>query len=217
MEMLNWTNKDSSAMGTMSLPVMRLTNGRKHSDHTVEDTFGFWCKKSAPAAGVQPHPKNRVPYNIEDAHFTVAAVSIAAQSNTGVVFQTSKAEEAYTCDLGLTDGRPSARWVDAKGQTVQLTSAARLAVHTPSVLALTSAPGLQKLRVNAAEVASANATFAASPCAQMLIGWGYLSYYPREGFRGHVYAVITGKGTPTAAELAVLERYVGTTAGVNFL
>ncbi|UUZ71441.1 hypothetical protein LP415_20825 [Polaromonas sp. P1(28)-8] len=80
MEMINWTNKDSSAMGAMSLPVMRLTNGRKNSDHTAPDTFGFWCKKSAPAAGVQPRPKNRVPYNLEDAHFALACVSIPGEN-----------------------------------------------------------------------------------------------------------------------------------------
>ena len=147
MEMINWINKDSSAMGSMSLPVMRVTNGRKNSDHTAPDTFGFWCKKSAPAAGVQPRPTNRVPYNLEDA--------------------------------------------------------------------FTSALGAQKLRVNAEEVASHNATFAPSVYSQMLIGWGYLGYYPREGFRGHVYAVITGKGAPTAEEMAVLERYLGATAGLS--
>jgi endoglucanase len=48
----------------------------------------------------------------------------------------------------------------------------------------------------------------------MLIGWGYVDYYPRGGFMGNIYAVIAGKGAPTSSELAVLERYLGTTAGV---
>ena len=51
----------------------------------------------------------------------------------------------------------------------------------------------------------------------MLIGWGYVGYYPREGFRGQVYAVITGKGAPTPEEMVVLERYLGTTAGMASL
>ena len=49
----------------------------------------------------------------------------------------------------------------------------------------------------------------------MLIGWGFLGYYPQEGFRGNVYSVITGKGAPMPGELAVLERYLGTTAGIG--
>jgi hypothetical protein len=48
----------------------------------------------------------------------------------------------------------------------------------------------------------------------LLIGWSFLEYYPREYFGGNVYAVITGKGAPTGPELAVLERYLGTTAGL---
>lgn len=64
-------------------------------------------------------------------------------------------------------------------------------------------------------VASASATFVPSPFNQMLIGWGFLNYYPQEGFRGNVHSVITGKGAPTPGELAVLERYLGTTAGIG--
>jgi endoglucanase len=108
-----------------------------------------------------------------------------------------------------------ARWIDAKGQTVQLVSPERLPPDAPAVLALISSTGRQKLRVNSREMASGNATFAASACTQMLIGWGYLSYYPQAGFGGHVYAVIAGKGAPTADELTVLERYLASIAGVT--
>ncbi len=215
MEMINWINKDSPAMGTMSLPVMRVTRGRKNTDHSAEGSFGFWCKKSSPVAAIQPNPKNRVPYNIEDPHFVIAAVSIPGQNNSGVVFQASKAEERYTAELALVNGQPEARWTDAKGKTVKLTSPDRLPLNAPAVLSLTSAPGMQKLRVNASEVASGNAAFAASACAQMLIGWGYLSYYPGEGFRGNVYALVTGKGAPGVEELAVIERYLASVAGVS--
>jgi endoglucanase len=47
-----------------------------------------------------------------------------------------------------------------------------------------------------------------------MIGWGFLNYFPGASFGGNVFAVITGRGTPTAAELGVLERYLGTTAGI---
>jgi endoglucanase len=214
MEMINWINKDSGATGPMSLPVMRVTNGRKNSDHAVPESFGFWCKKSGRMAGVQPNPRNRVPYNLEDAHFAVAALSVPAQNNTGVVFQASKTEDLQTSELGFTNGQPRAKWVDSKGQTVQLLAPAKLAANTPAVLALVSVAGAQKLRLNSAEVGSSAATFAPSAFTQMLMGCGYVSYYPREGFRGNLYAVIAGKGAPTLAELAVLEQYLAGTAGL---
>jgi endoglucanase len=214
MEMINWINKESGATGPMSLPMMRVTNGKKNSDHTVPESFGFWCKKSGRAAGVQPNPRNRVPYNLEDAHFAIAALSVPAQNNTGVVFQASKTEDLQVSELGFTNGQPRARWVDSKGQTVQLLAPAKLAANTPAVLALVSVAGAQKLRLNSAEVGSSAATFAPSAFTQMLMGCGYVSYYPREGFRGNLYAVIAGKGAPTAAEMAVLEQYLGSTAGI---
>ena len=208
MEMLNAFNHDSPAMGRMALPVMRVTKGKKNVDFGADNTFGLWCKKSASVPGIQPMPKNRVPYHLEDAHFVIAAVSIPGPAHTGVVFQTSKAEEAYTSELGFDKGRPSARWIDAKGKTVQLASPDRLPPQAPSVIAITSAAGAQTLRVNSKEMATGSATFAASACTQMLIGWGFLNHYPVPGFGGNVYAVITGKGAPSSAELAVLERYL---------
>jgi hypothetical protein len=48
----------------------------------------------------------------------------------------------------------------------------------------------------------------------MLLASGFVQHYPRDGFGGYLFSVITGKGTPTAAELQVLERYVGSTAGL---
>ena len=215
MEMLNWINKDMGPAGNMTVPVMRTTNGKRNSDHTSYDTFGFWCKKSESMPGIHANPKNRVPYNVEEAHFAIAAVSIPGTNSLGAVFQASKAEDYHHCELGFTNSQPRAKWVDSAGQTVELTSPSRLPANTPSVLALTSAPGAQTLRVNTAVVASSSAWLAPSSLTQMLIGWGFYGYYPRGSFVGNVYSVITGKGTPSAAEMAVLERYLGTTAGIN--
>jgi hypothetical protein len=214
MEMLNWINKDG-AMGTMSLPVMRSLNGRRFTDHSVWDTFGFWCKKSEVQPGVQPNPRNRVPYNIQDAHFAIAAVSVPGTGNTGVVFQASKSEDYHTSELAFANSQPQARWVDVNGQTVQLTSPTRLAANTPAVVSLTSVPGAQRLRVNSAVAGSASATLAPSQFTQMMIGWGLLGYYPRGGFMGNIHAVVAGKGAPTTAELGVLERYLAMTAGIT--
>ena len=213
MEMLNFLNKDGAQSGPMQPPRMRVVRGRKCSDHAAPDTFGLWCKKTAPEPGVQPRPINRVPYDLQDEHFVVAAISVPDAWKTGVVFQASKAEDRHASELRLDNSRPQARWLDAKGQEVVLAAPEALAANVPAVLSLTSAPGAQSLRVNAAEVASAQARFAPSTFAQMLIGWGFVDYYPRGGFGGQVYAVIAGRGRPAPAELAVLERYLASVAG----
>jgi endoglucanase len=213
MEMLDWVNKDNAIAGTMALPIMRVSAGKKYSDHRAADTWGFWCKKSSPIAGVQANPKNRVLYDLQDAHFVIAAVRVPGGGNTGVVFQASKAEETYASELRFSSSKPQARFIDASGKTVELTSPTALVAGTPSVISMTSGPGAQTLRVNAIEVGRDGATFSASAFNQMLIGWGFLSYYPREGFGGDIYSVIAGNGAPTASELRVLERYLGSTAG----
>ena len=207
MEMINWTNKESAAMGSMSLPVMRVAQGRKSSAHTP-DTFGFWCKKSVPEAGVRPNPDNRVPYNLEDRYFVVAAVEMSSKNSNGLVFQASQAEENHACELAFDHGNPVARWTDAKGKQLELRSPDKLTSHKLALITLTSAPGAQVLRVNSAQMDTANTAFAPAPFNQMLMGWGFRSYYPQPGFAGQVYAVITGKGAPTDHELAVLERYL---------
>ena len=49
----------------------------------------------------------------------------------------------------------------------------------------------------------------------MLIGWGFNDYYPRDGFMGNIYAVITGRGAIEPEELGVLEKYLASTAGIT--
>lgn len=214
MEMLNWVNQDMGAAGTMQPPVMRVVNGKKVSDHTYWDTFGFWCKKSESMAGVQANPKNRVPYNVNDPHFAIAAVSVPGQWNNGTVFQASKPEDYYIADLGFSNSQPQAKWVDANGMTVQLASPTMLTANAPAVLCMTSVPGAQRLRVNSAVVGSASATMGPGACTQMTLGWSFYGYYPRGNFGGNMYSVITGKGAPSAGELSVMERYLGATAGI---
>ncbi len=207
MEMLNWTNTETPAMGRMSLPVLRVANGRKSSGHQAE-TSGFWCKKAVPEADIRPNPVNRVPYNIEDRYFAIAAVGIAAKDSSGLVFQASQTEASHACELAFSNGQPVVRWEDAKGRKVELTSPDKLAPNKLSVLTFTCAPEDQALRVNSALVDSGKATFAPGHFNQMLLGWGFKDYYPQEGFSGNIYAVITGKGVPTTSELAILERYL---------
>jgi endoglucanase len=215
MEMLNFVNKDNAQSGTMQVPRMRTVQGRKCSDHTAPDTFGLWCKKTAPEAGVQPNPRNRALFDLHDEHFAIAAISVPGQWNSGIVFQASRAENRQASELRIDGLRAQARWLDAKGQEVVLASPAAIAPGVPHVLSFTAAPGAQTLRVDAAEVARAQARFAPSAFSQMLIGWGFVDYYPRGGFGGHVYAVIAGRGRPSPHELAVLERYLASLSGAR--
>ena len=213
MEMLNWIN-DSPGMGGMAPPVMRITNGRKNSDHDTPNTVGFWCHKSLPTE-LNLRPRNRAPYDITDPHFVIAAVSVPSLQNTGVVFEAGHAGVTYCSQLNFSNSQPQARWRDNFGLEVVLTSPTRLIANAPAVLAMTSQPGAQRLRVNSAVIGSAStAAFSSSTYDQMLIGWGFQRQFPVPGFRGKVYSVVTGKGVPTDSELGVLERYLGSTAGI---
>ncbi|MDB5963716.1 MAG: Twin-arginine translocation pathway signal, partial [Polaromonas sp.] len=215
MEMVVGFNNDSPGMGAMRLPVMGAAGGRAHVDFGAPGTWGFWCKKSARMPGVQPDPKNRTPYDLEDAHFVLAAVGSPGPGRTGVVFQASKAEAAPLSELRFDNGRPGAAWVDGKGVTTALVGPAAVAAGVPVVLGLASGPGRQALRVDGVEVGAGTASLAPAGFAQMLIGWGFVSYYPRDSFGGRVYAVIAGKGTPSPAEFAVLERYLGVVSAAS--
>ncbi|AEG91752.1 glycoside hydrolase family 5 protein [Ramlibacter tataouinensis] len=211
MEMLNWFNQDGPNMGALQPPVMRGTAGRRHTDHTAPGSTGLWCKKAVPEPS-KPNPRNRAPYDLQDPHFVVAAVRLPG-ANSGVVFQASMAENAWYSELAVRNGQPQARWRDRNGQVVELTAAAALAPEAPAVLSLVAAPGSQQLRVNGSPAGSAGASLASCPFGQMLIGFGFLQGRAVPGFGGHVYGVIAGRGSPSAAELAVLEQYAASLGG----
>ena len=215
MEMLNWVSPSALPRSDVLAPVMRRLNGRACADHSARNTWGFWCKRSAPLDGGMGLPRNRVPYHVHDPHFALIVLSVPGNGHSGVAFQASKAEEDHAAEITLSNNRPQARWIDAAGQRVTLTSAQALQPHVPAVLSLRSRPGWQSLRVDGVEAGRAQARFAPSNFAQLLIGWGFRNYFPNEGFGGHVYGVITGRGTPGDDEMTLLERYLGSTAGLR--
>src|SRR5512140_2310620 len=211
-EMLNWIN-ETSTNGEMTLPVMRVVNGKKNTDHSAANTWGFWSKKTNPLPVAQPNPRNRTPYDVQDPHFTVAAVSVPA-AGSGIVFQCSFSGHVYTSELRFANSQPQAKWLDRAGNLVLLTGPA-LAPNQPAVVSMTSVPGAQRLRVSSTAAGSDAKTFATgNACDQLLIGMGFNTFFPRDQYNGKVYSVITGKGAPTLAELAVLERYLASTAGI---
>jgi endoglucanase len=214
MDMLNWVNRDTPASGAMRLPAMRSLAGRRATEHGP-GIWGLWCKKSLPQPGVMPRPSQRVPYALEDPHFVVVALSVPQPLAEGVVFQASQSEGRHASEIRLVRGHPQLRFADARGQVLQLASPLRLVPRIPVVLTLLSSPGQQRLRLNTEGVASAAASFAPSAFSQLLIGWGFLDHAPLDGFQGHVFAVIAGRGAPSASELELLERYLARTAGLD--
>ena len=212
MEMLNFLNRDRADEGAMAPPVMRSVRGRKACEHLGPDTWGLWCKKAAPLPGSQPNPKSRALYDLQDEHFAIVSIELPAAGGSGVLFQASRAEQRHTSELALEGGKPQARWVDPGGRRTVLTGAAARAPGRPAVLALTSALGSQTLRVDSEVVARGANGFTPAVFSQMLIGWGFLDHWPSTGFKGYVYGAIAGKGRPSDAELAVLERYLASLA-----
>jgi endoglucanase len=109
--------------------------------------------------------------------------------------------------LAVSGGRAQARWSDVNGQSVVL-DGPPLVPGALAVLTLAAAPGRQQLRVNGVAAATAGAGLAGGPYGDLLIGWGDPLAGAGSAFRGHVYAVVTGRGEPSAAELALLERFL---------
>jgi len=215
MEMINWVNTDRAGNGTMVPPVMLQVGGMKISDHRADNTFGLWCRKVVPIAGVQPNPRNRVPYDLTDPHFVIAAVGVPSSGNSGVMFQASNASGSQAAEIAFDNSKPVARWTDTANNKVTLTAAAAIAPNTANVVTMASASTGQQLRVNGALAGSSATPLSTGAFDQMLIGWGFRNFYPDTGFGGFIKAVVTGRGAPTAQELAVLERYVGSLAGLS--
>ncbi len=213
MEMLCFINTDNPDAGAIRPPVLREVEGRKAIDLSAPGSWGLWCKKRAPMPGVQPNPRNRVPYDLEGEYFAIAALRVPDENAGGVVFQASRAEARQASELMLEGGVPQARWTGGEGRQAVLRAPERLGPGAPAVLALTSAPGAQSLRVDSRVVARAEARFAPAVFDQLLIGWGFSDHYPRDSLRGQVFGAIAGKGRPSEAELAVLERYLRSLAG----
>jgi endoglucanase len=213
MEMLNWIRDEPSGEARRVPPVMRRFRDRWCSDHSAPSSWGFWCRAAAPMTGSLTPLRRRMPYHLRDAHFAIVVLAVPQGGRDGVVFQASQAQEGHTAQMALVGGRPQARWRDAAGREVLLTGAAPLVPGQLAVVSLCSAPGRQVLRVDGVVADTAQAHLGSGNVTQMLIGWGFRNYVPDPGFEGLVFAVVTGKGNPTPAELHVLESHLANCAG----
>ena len=224
MDMLNWFNT-GAGMGPFTVPLMRTRNSRKAADLTGPNAFGLWCRKRLPLPQsdatrftADPNPAEVVPYGLGTPQFAIAAISVPA-ARSGYVFQASAAERRHYTSLELVAGKPVARWVNSDGTTLSsLASSTALAADQATTVALISSGSTQTLRVGGAsgspQVSTASVTLpTTAQYDQILLGSGFHDVFPRPAFGGYLFAAVTGSGTPTDAEMRVLERYLlaGTT------
>lgn len=217
MEMVNWFNT-GPGMGPFVTAKTTTVGTRKAADLTNPDytvqVFGLWCRKRLAIPQTpdtrftaDPNPREVVPYGLNDPQFTIAAISVPSATTSGVIFQASSADYGHLAALELKAGKPQARWVDTAGVETTVPALTALAPNTPTTVALLSTGSAQTLRVGSA----ANATAVTLPAAQfdqLLLGSGFSYDYPQPGFGGYLVAAVTGRGTPSPAEMAVMESFL---------
>ncbi|MFD1579924.1 glycoside hydrolase family 5 protein [Ramlibacter ginsenosidimutans] len=217
MEMVNWFNT-GPGMGLFVTPKMAMVGTRKAADLTNADyrvqVFGLWCRKrfavpltSSTTFTADPTPIEVVPYGLNDPQFAIAAISVPSADASGVIFQASAADYGHLAALELKAGKPQARWVDPAGTETVVPALTALTPGTPTTVALLSTGSTQTLRVGAAATSKA-VTLPSAQFDQLLLGSGFNYDFPQQSFGGYLVAAVTGKGTPTSAEMGVIESYL---------
>jgi hypothetical protein len=222
MEMVNWFNT-GTGMGTFTIPKMATVpttvGNRKAADLTNDPSyrttvFGLWCRKrlaipltDSTRFTADPTPVEVVPYGLNTPQFTIAAISVPS-ATTGVIFQASSADFGHLAALELNAGTPQARWVDPNGVETIAPALTALTPNMPTTVSLLSTGSAQTLRVGSAPASAKAVTLPAAQFDQLLLGSGFSYDYPQPGFGGYLFAAITGKGTPSTAEMGVLESYL---------
>jgi endoglucanase len=222
LEMVNWFNT-APGMGPFTVPkaafVTTPAGSRKAADLTkdpanITTVFGLWCRKRLPIPladatrfTADPNPVEAVPYGLNSPQFTIAAISVPA-ATSGVIFQASAANSVQLATLELNGGKPQARFVDTNGSQTVVPALTAVVPNIPTTVSLMSTGSAQMLRVGSATAATSSTTLPAAAFDQMLLGSGFSSDYPQEGFGGYLFAAVTGKGTPTTSEMSVIESYL---------
>lgn len=217
-EMVNGMSEGASPnMGAWVVPTAGIASG--HTSMVTTDQFNtlaLWCKKVVPDAVLEGTPYNLPLYKVSDNHFIISCFSTSNIALGGTVFQTGLSTGGAKAEIFLSSGTPQGRWVDSAAGSVTCTAASALAANVPAVVTATYNAGAMNLRLNTVSAASGARTLAATPTDQHLLGWSYSNFFPNGAAVGNHYGSITGKGAPTAAELTVLERYLGNTlAGMS--
>lgn len=218
MEMIQWVNTEITAYGVMVVPTFETAGGltRISVDHGF-DSWGLWCKKSTIDATANPAPADVAPWHLTDNHFVVAAIRTSTTSAVdGTIFASGAVESFSRSELRLANGIPQIVRTDSSATHVA-TSAVTLSTDTAFVVTqIASGATTETLRVNTVQVATTvGAALNATNFNSLTMGWSYYGFYTRQSFQGKMHSIVAGKGAPTTSEIAVLERYLGTKAGLS--
>ena len=145
----------------------------------LPDTWACGARRPSRCRRSRPTRSNRTPYDVQDPHFTIAAVSVPGAATTASCSRRPTPATSYTSELRFSNSQPQARCIDPQGTPVLLTS--------PTALVAESARGgLVHLGARRAAAARQFHAWSAAParpsararCDQMLIGMGFTGYYP---------------------------------------
>lgn len=216
-DMVNWLNTESYVQTeNIVIPKLGIANTKPYLDFDTANTFGFWCKKMVPnvnGANTQPNPKDRPLYDLTDSFFQIVTCAVNNQFVNGVAIESAKTEASTHARIKFANAVPRMEFIDgANVNTVITSSGGALANNVANVIAMTSAPGNQKLYVNKVQTGSAALTMTADYFNSHLIGYGYHDYYPQESLQGRIWGAVFGKGAITVPELGVLSDYMATLA-----
>lgn len=173
--------------------------------------WGLWCRMPTPEAGVLPRPGNRMPFDLQDPQLLMAWL-VPEAGSTGVVLQASQPEGRHLAELALDGGVPQARWVQPDGRQMLLRAPRPLPPGRPVVLAAGSGPDGAWLRVGGERVAAAGQQLSAGVFTQLLLGWGFVHWWPQPGFRGLLLAALAARAEPDAQALDLVERHLASAA-----
>lgn len=215
MEMLNWLNQDPGSLrGSEGPPLFNNDpNGVKAVDFSVYGRRGLISKKVAPVVAAGPgndnykYPAARMPFDLTDAHFMVCAFLVSTAGTTGTLMSAQEIMGTQHSALRINGGKVQLDQMDVNSLANSILDSATLPLNTAKTASFVSSNGAQRLRVDGTQVGATTKTFSTSTFSAATIGYGYWNYYPQDGIQGYEHAWIMGKGSPTDAEMAILETY----------
>lgn len=204
----------------IEIPTMGSLGGKPCVSFKTASTMGLWSKKAKPTntaddgadALVQPLPVDKLPFtSIASAHFAVVGLARDAAAATGAAWGVFRDVDGTHSKLTFTGNKPQLEFRDRNYSSyAAVVAPASITAATTVVIGAQISPTVQRLRVNRVEVASASHTLVDSRVNSMWLMGGFSDYYINESYRADFFGLISGAGSPTSAEMNVLEQYIQT-------
>lgn len=152
------------------------------------------------------------PFQVSDPHFAVGAFMVDSIASNKAWFSVSGADPDARLwgYIGGTTGYLNARWSDNTNTGETIAGSTNLLAQKV-VAAITKPSDTKTARINGAQVAIGTTPIGASTMTTMSIGISLVAGGP---FSGAIYGIATGLGAITDAELAIVERYIGSLGGI---